>query len=367
MSIKSGAVKKMGLTDLMTQPAKLRKPAWRERLRLGWMWAVFAAVVSVPSIRGQPIEVDSDADGLSDALEQRLLEQFVPTFEIGAHDCSVRPAEFSRNVQLATVQAEDGTIYGQAFPVRAVGSGREVELHFYQLWRRDCGEHGHPLDAEHVAVLVRASGDEWKALYWYAAAHEQTVCDVSQIARASTLRAETKGARVWISPDKHASYLDRRLCSAGCGADVCEQMVPLATKRVVNLGEVGHLMDGSEFVGSSGWPLAQKMQQSNFPAEPVARLERLPETEIAWFRPGRHPMQGVIGISSTTEGAIGKGASETGSSLDVAGDSASDAISVAGDSTGNALVTSYRKTKRALGKAGRGVGGAIGLQGEPKK
>ena len=326
------------------------------------VWVLLAAVVLSSNVRGQTAAVDSDADGLSDALEQRLLEQFVPAFEVGAHDCSARPAEFSPNLKLATVQAEDGTIYGQAFPVRAAGSGREVELHFYHLWRTDCGEHGHPLDAEHVAVLVRASGDEWKALYWYAAAHEQTVCDVSQIARGSTLHAETKGARVWISPDKHASYLDARLCKAGCGADICEQMVPLATKRVVNLGEVGHLMNGSEFVGASGWPLAQKMQQSNFPAEPVARLERLPETEIAWFHPGRHPMQGVIGISSTTEGAIGKGATETGESLGVASDSTSDAISVAGDSTGNALGTSYRKTKRALGKSVRGVGRAIGVK-----
>lgn len=341
-------------------------------MRLAWVLpAVLVLFSSCPSVPGAERSLDSDADGLSDTLEQSLLEQFVPQFFIGSHDCSVRPAAFEPYARLAVVKAEDGTIYGQAFPVKSE-NGPEVELHFYHLWRVDCGAHGHPLDAEHVAVLVRASGTDlsdarWKALYWYAAAHEQTVCDVSQIARASTLHAEHKGARVWISPDKHASYLDVRLCSAGCGADVCEQMVPLATKRVVNLGEAGHPMNGSEFVGASGWPLALKMQQSNFPAEPMARLERLPDTEIAWFHPGRHPVQGVIGISSTTEGAIGKGASETASSLDVAGDSASDAISVAGDSTGNALGTSYRKTKHALGKSARGVGRAIGVTGGPKK
>ena len=313
---------------------------------------------------GQTGALDSDADGLSNALEQRLLEQFVPAFEIAAHDCAVRPAEFSPDVKLARVQAEDGTIYGQAFPVRADADGREVELHFYHLWSQDCGAHGHPLDAEHVAVLVRPSGDSWKALYWYAAAHEQTVCDVSQIARASTLHAESKGARVWVSPDKHASYLDERLCKAGCGADVCATMVPLTIKRVVNLGEVGHLMNGSEFVDAHGWTLAEKMQQSNFPAEPVARLERLPDTEIAWFHPGRHPMQGVIGISSSTETAIANSAGNTASSLDVAGDSASDAISVAGASTGGALGTSYRKTKHALGKSVKAVGRAVSMGGK---
>jgi hypothetical protein len=332
-------------------------------------WAVLAAVLSVPnghSAMGQAASIDSDGDGLSDTLEQRLLEQFAPSFEIAAHDCSDRPAAFTPNVKLASVQAEDGTIYGQAFPVRAEESAQQVELHFYHLWRTDCGEHGHPLDAEHVAVLVRASGDEWKARYWYAAAHEQTVCDVSQIARASTLQAENKGARVWISPGKHASYLDPRLCRAGCGADACEQMVPLASGRVVNLGEIGHPMNGSEFVGAPGWLLAEKMRHSNFPAEPVARLERLRDTEIAWFRPGRHPAQGVIAISGTTEGAIAKGAGETASSLVLVGDSASDAISVASDSTGGALGTSYRKTKHALGKSVRGVGRAIGVSAKPR-
>jgi len=340
-------------------------------MRVDWIFLAVVALTHIGSAQSRVPTKDSDADGLSDVLEQRLLDQFVPEFFIGARDCSGKPAEFSPAVVIPTVESRNGTIYGQAFPRHGEGDsagGRaEVELHFYHLWAQDCGAHGHPLDAEHVAVLVRASDDDlnnadWKALYWYAAAHEQTVCDVSQIARAGTLHAEDKGARVWISPGKHASYLDQRLCSAGCGADACEQMIPLATGPVVNLGEVGHLMNGAEFVRADGWPLAAKMKQTNFPAEPVARLERLPETEIAWFHPGRHPMQGVIGISSSTEGAIGKGAGETGASLDLAGDSAGDAISVAGESTGGALGTSYRKTKRALGRSVRGVRRALGVK-----
>jgi hypothetical protein len=247
-----------------------------------------------------------------------------------------------------------------------------VELHYYHLWRLDCGEHSHPLDTEHVAVLVRASQSDtaqatWKAIYWYAAAHEQTVCDVSQIARASTLHAEDKGAKVWISPGKHASYLDERLCQRGCGADRCEAMMPLQSGRVINLGEQGHPMNGSLFISSSAWPLEFKMEHTNFPVEPVARLERLPPTEIAWFNPGRHPAQGVIAISSSTEGTMAKGASETVSSLGVATDSAGGAISVAGDSTGSALGASYRWTIHALGASARHVGRALGLSGKPKR
>jgi hypothetical protein len=144
-------------------------------------------------------------------------------------------------------------------------------------------------------------------------------------------------------------------------------MMPLQSGRVINLGEQGHPMNGSLFISSSAWPLEFKMEHTNFPVEPVARLERLPPTEIAWFNPGRHPAQGVIAISSSTEGTMAKGASETVSSLGVATDSAGGAISVAGDSTGSALGASYRWTIHALGASARHVGRALGLSGKPKR
>ena len=196
-----------------------------------------AAWAQVPAVA-----VDSDQDGMSDALEQTLLEQFAPSFRVGAKDCSEVPARFEPNLKVPTVAAEDGTIYGQVFPAKISTAAVPVaEIHFYHLWRVDCGRHGHPLDTEHVAVLARASKSDtgtatWKALYWYAAAHEETVCDVSQIARASTLHAEDHGAKVWISPDKHASYLNETLCRRGCGADRCEAMRELKPMGVTNLG-----------------------------------------------------------------------------------------------------------------------------------
>jgi len=141
----------------------------------------------------------------------------------------------------------------------------------------------------------------WKAVYWYAAAHEDTVCDVSQIARAATLNSEDHGATIWISPGKHASYLNETLCHGGCGADRCENMVPLRTTALINLGEPSYPMNGSIFISSSEWPLTAKMSNSNFPGAPIARLNQLPDTDIAWFNPGSHPAQGVIATSLSTE------------------------------------------------------------------
>lgn len=310
-------------------------------------------------------QTDSDHDGLSDALEQKLLEQFEPKFLMGEHDCSVSPAAFRAGVITPEPQADNGTIYGQVFPSKtATDDSMAVEIHYYHLWRKDCGGHGHPLDTEHVAVLVRASDTHlaaatWKATYWYAAAHENTVCDVSQIARASPLKAEDQGATIWISPGKHASYLNETLCERGCGADHCERMVPLIPSALVNLGEPGMPMNNAIFTSSRAWPLEAKMVSSNFPAATVARLNSLPGTDIAWFHPGRHPAQGVIARSSSTEQALAVSGLDTTSAISVAGTSTGGALSraststtralsTAGDSTGTALGRSYQKTGTAL-------------------
>jgi hypothetical protein len=319
---------------------------------------------------------DSDHDGLSDALEQQLLDQFAPKFMVGEHDCSISPAEFSPGVLTPKIRSDNGTIYGQVFPAKdSTDRSTTAEIHYYHLWRRDCGSHGHPLDTEHVAVLVRASDRDlatatWKAVYWYAAAHEDTVCDVSQIARAATLHAENHGATVWISPGKHASYLNEALCQGGCGADRCENMLPLRTTALINLGEQGHPMNGSIFISSREWPLMAKMSTSNFPGAPIARLNQLSDTDIAWFNPGSHPAQGVIATSLSTEQAIvGSGrnttaaialaGNSTGDALSTATGSTGDAISAAGNSTGSALLKSYRSIWRALGASARHTGNAL--------
>jgi hypothetical protein len=340
------------------------------------------ALLAQPRASGSKSHADTDKDGLSDALEQQLLTQFMPKFMIGVHDCSVRPAEFKAGVRIPEVEAENGTIYGQAFPAKETHDRvMAAELHYYHLWRRDCGSHGHSLDTEHVAVLIRASGAnedsaKWKAVYWYAAAHENTVCDVSQIARASTLHAEDHGATVWISPGKHASYLNAALCHRGCGADRCERMSALVPAKLINLGEPGFPMNDSVFISSKAWPLEYKMSNSNFPAAALARLNQLSNDDIAWFNPGRHPVQGIIARSSGTEQALATSQGDTAAAISVAGSSTANALSDAGESTGTALSAasgstgsvlekSYKRTRHALGTSARHVGKALQVTPKP--
>lgn len=307
---------------------------------------------------------DSDGDGLSDRLEGELLKQFQPTWMIGMEDCSVKPAQFASGVTTPTVVADDGTIYGQAFPYR--GHREEIELHFYHLWRQDCGQMGHALDAEHVAVLVRseqAEGDgklKWRALYWYAAAHEDTVCDASQITRSATIHAEDKGATVWVSPGKHASFLNEELCTYGCGGDRCAEMERMKNRDVVNVGELSRPVDGAAWVVSRQWPLADKMRRSDFPEARLTRLERLSESDVAWANPAKRPAQAVIYGGNSTVNGIAVGGRNTDTALVLANDNTDKALGKAGKNTGNALTKSYKNVRKALGDATTNTGKALG-------
>jgi hypothetical protein len=328
---------------------------------LGWALAVAAA----PMVATAQAAADSDRDGLSDALEAELLLQFQPRWMVGKEDCSVRPSRFAEGVAAPTVVEDDGTVYGQAFPVEARSD--EIELHFYHLWRRDCGQMGHALDAEHVAVLVRsedaAEGKiEWKAVYWYAAAHEDTVCDASQITRASTLKAEDKGATVWVSPGKHASFLNEELCSHGCGGDRCVDMERLKISDVVNVGELSRPMDGAVWVSFAGWPLAEKMRRSDFGEARVERLERLPETDVAWANPSKRPAQAAIYGGNSALNGVAVGGRNTDTALVMANEKTSGALDKAQKNTGNALTKSYRNVVKALGGAAKSTGKALGVE-----
>jgi hypothetical protein len=300
---------------------------------------------------GQQASIDSDHDGLSDDLEQTLLAQFKPVFMVSKADCSDVPAEFTPESRNPIVLAEDGTIYGQVFPGKS-GDTTEptVEIHYYHLWKKDCGRMGHALDTEHVAVLIQASGKlsistKWKAAYWYAAAHEDTVCDASQISRASTLHAEDHGAIVWISSGKHASFLNGELCHRGCGGDTCEKMAPLPVSKIVNLGEPGMPMNGALWIASSRWPLATKMARTDFQYSAVTRLENLPDSDIAWVNPAKRPAQSTIAAGDSTIDALLASNQNTDS-----------AISSAGDATGSALDKTYGNVKHALGASAHNVG-----------
>ena len=77
---------------------------------------------------------DADRDGLSDALEQSLLDRFTPTLLLAHDECDGVPASFVPFNGDPLVVAKDGTLYGQAFALDAVDGRSRIELHFFHLW-----------------------------------------------------------------------------------------------------------------------------------------------------------------------------------------------------------------------------------------
>jgi hypothetical protein len=289
-----------------------------------WLIAVSLAV-AVP-VAAQ----DLDRDGLSDQFEQALLERFTPTLLLAAGECDGVPASFAPSVSEPMVRAKDGTLYGQAFPIRSHAGLAEIELHFFHLWARDCGRLGHALDVEHVSAIVSAAGRDapvarWHATAWYAAAHQGSACDASSGAPATVLGAVASGPRVFVSRGKHASYFDRGQCKWGCGGDQCGDGRAIRPARIINIGERGAPLNGASWVASARWPMASKLD-SDFTPGVRARLEA-PDVDhvIPLMQHLRGPQAPVL-----------------------AGDTAIDGLATAALTTRNALGTAKRAVSRFL-------------------
>jgi hypothetical protein len=278
--------------------------------------------------------IDRDGDGLPDDKEQALLEKFRPTFMISATDCSIRPARFEVDRTVPRPVEADGTIYGQVFPI--TGSNT-IEIHYYTLWGSDCGRIKHPLDVEHVSVLVvDREGAGFRALYWYAGAHEKTACDISSGARASAIRAEEHGPQVWSSAGKHALYLRKSMCGHGCGADSCADDIELVQNGpVVNLGELNAPANGSLWITSPAWALSAKMH-NDFSADVIARLDATTGETIATLR-GSSSVRGTIQGSDAVLDGAGIGAQHTSAALDTANGHTSRSLDKAMKATGRSL------------------------------
>ena len=333
----------------------------------------FAMLSSLRMASAQIGTADSDHDGISDAMEQELLERFLPRFRLSAGECDGAPAQFLAGMEKATVRRKDGTIYGQVTPRGVDERGRAmIEVHYYDFWGKDCGRKGHALDAEHVSALLTAKqadapAEEWRAAYWFAAAHEATMCDMSQVATGAALEAETRGPEVWISAGKHAAYLTEAICNGGCGADRCERGQAMAVARVVNLGEPDAAMNGAMWVGDARWPLRAKME-ADFPAAALARLNRQEMGEPVLNNGAHGSVRGTIYVANATYGGLATSAANTAGALGTADDRTAGALTTGGQNTMHALGKSVRSVSGALGKAAHAVvpGGATKRGGEPK-
>ncbi len=278
---------------------------------------------------------DADRDGVPDSVEQAVLIQFRPNLLVSAGECDGFPAEFVSGLAEPKVLARNGTMYGRVTP-STVRPGEWLEVHYYHLWGRDCGRNGHNLDAEQTAVLLERTGDTWTARYWWAAAHEATICERSNAARAAWIGAEHAGARLWVSRGKHASFLSRNLCSLGCGGDSCDRMLPVPAGKVVNLGEKDALAEGQQWVLAGQWPMRDKFGLT-FTGPMLNRLDSEKSSTVVGRDGAMYPLQAVV-----------LGGSEAVDGLDTGKRETEKALGTAMEKTGNALKKATRSVRESL-------------------
>ncbi|MGE0405415.1 MAG: hypothetical protein AB7O65_03875 [Candidatus Korobacteraceae bacterium] len=311
--------------------------------------AIVAAVAILHPTQsaGLAIGADNDRDGIVDEREQELLHQFQPTFLVSRTDCATLPAEFLAGSSEPRVRAQQGTIYGQVFPLSTNADGSKfIEIHYYHLWARDCGLASHFLDAEHVSVVVTSEPQRAsRAVAWYAAAHEGTLCDNSTGVKASVIQAEDSGATVWVSHGKHASFFSVASCNGGCGQDQCRDAVMLPSGEAVNIGETEAPLNGAVWTASPNWPMKEKMQ-SDFPGLLLTRLANSDgEVRIAG---SKRRVQPVLSAGGTSINAMG-----------AADLRSSNALTNATTKTGVSLRTGAGKLHGFLRRSGRAVRDSI--------
>jgi hypothetical protein len=138
----------------------------------------------------------------------------------------------------------------------------------------------------------------------------------------------------------------------------------MKNRDVVNMGELSQPVDGAVWLASSQWPLADKMRRSDFPEARLTRLERLPESDVAWANPAKRPAQAAIYGGNSAVNGIAAGGRSTDTALVLANGNTGRALGKAQRNTGNALSRSYKNVVKAVGGVATGTGKALGVEAE---
>ena len=242
-----------------------------------------------------PDFIDNDVDGLSDELEQVLLNAYIPKFVQFSDDGCPGPAIGTSNPTDSNlvvchifplfqqyVSGSDAPVL-YSTPAALVNTNclhtgiswfeNTVMIYSALLYGRDCGLTGHTADVEGVAVSVRYTEtndgiawrsdtdlNHWEGYKIQTTSHAGTICEgIETFPFRSNSNPNGKDT-IYPSPDKHGNYLTRAQCSSSFICDPsCNNPFTLKRIKIVNVGEENNPMVTdlglyySDYTGESPW------------------------------------------------------------------------------------------------------------------
>jgi len=220
-----------------------------------------------------PDFIDDDFDGLSDQLEQILLNTYVPKFvQFSDDDCpgpstgTSNPAD-SNLVVCHIFPLFQQYVNGSTAPVlynepaalvneKCLEAGiswfeNTVMIYGALLYGRDCGLTGHTADVEGFAVSIHYTGtsdgiawrsdtdlNHWEGYKIQTTSHAGTICEgIETFPFRSNTNPNGKDT-IYPSPDKHGNYLTRAQCGSSFICDpACNNPFTLKKIKIINVGE----------------------------------------------------------------------------------------------------------------------------------
>ncbi|MFN8287294.1 MAG: T9SS type A sorting domain-containing protein [Chitinophagales bacterium] len=214
---------------------------------------------------------DNDGDGMSDVLENKLLQHFMPTFIQFSDESCPGPAldgtgdsnlvvcrifpipqQYSLTNNLNSVLTQPVPVVGsKQLTPGLVWYNPLVMVNAALLYGQDCGALGHTADVEGFSFSLRYIGADTVAGWMYdtvmtnwigvtiqTTSHASTPCEHVETLPYKSFLTPTGVDSVLASPDKHGNYLTKGgcntsfICNPGCNNNPSKKNV-----KPVNIGE----------------------------------------------------------------------------------------------------------------------------------
>ena len=215
---------------------------------------------------------DNDLDGLSDTMEQVLLQQFIPVFiqfsdencpgpSTGTSNptdsnlvvCRVFPLlqQYTASNDVALIQNSPSSLINEkCLHTGLVWYDNLIVIYGALLYGKDCGLNGHTADVEGFSISVKYVGsnddiswrsdtnmNNWEGVTIQTISHAGTICQIVETFPYLSNSFPSGKDTILASPNKHGNYLTKSQCNNSfiCNPG-CNNTPSVKNIKIVNVG-----------------------------------------------------------------------------------------------------------------------------------